>query len=110
MNNEEWFQADWIDNLKLRGGIGKTTSAVGAFNLNLMTISHADPCQPESMIYSSTLSNLSFMGQSNHLQCRCRFMAWRLLGVELDLFYKYQYDLWRVWAPILLPWWLLLQL
>lgn len=100
MNNEEWFQADWIDNLKLRGGIGKTaTSAVSAFQyLNLMTIQSNALIlanQRESMIYSSTLGNpyLSWAKAITY-NAGVEFMAWRgLLGVELDLFYKYQYDL-----------------
>ena len=100
LNNEEWFQADWIDNLKLRGGIGKTaTSAVNAFQyLNLMTIQSNALIignQRESMIYSSTLGNpyLSWAKAITY-NAGVEFMAWKgLLGVELDLFYKYQYDL-----------------
>jgi len=100
MNNEEWFQADWIDNLKLRGGIGKTaTSAVNAFQyLNLMTISSNALIlnnKSQSMIYSSTLGNPNLSwAKAITYNAGVEFMAWRgLLGVELDLFYKYQYDL-----------------
>ena len=100
MNNEEWFQADWIDNLKLRGGIGKTaTSAVSAFQyLNLMTISSNALIlnnQSQSMIYSSTLGNPNLSwAKAITYNAGVEFMAWRgLLGVELDVFYKYQYDL-----------------
>jgi TonB-linked SusC/RagA family outer membrane protein len=100
MNNEEFFEADWIDNLKLRGGIGKTaTSAVSAFQyLNLMTISSNALIlngQSQSMIYSGTLGNpyLSWAKAITY-NAGVEFMAWRgLLGVEMDLFYKYQYDL-----------------
>lgn len=100
MNNEEWFQADWIDNLKLRGGIGKTaTSAVSAFQyLNLMNISSNAlilNSQSQSMIYSGTLGN-PFLSWAKAITYNAgvEFMAWRgLLGVELDVFYKYQYDL-----------------
>lgn len=100
INNEEWFDADWIDNLKLRGGIGNTaTSAVSAFQyLNLMTISSNALIlgnQRQSMIYSSTLGNpyLSWAKATTY-NAGVEFMAWRgLLGVELDVFYKYQYDL-----------------
>ena len=100
MNNEEWFQADWIDNLKLRGGIGKTaTSAVSAFQyLNLMNISSNALIlnnQSQSMIYSGTLGNpyLSWAKAITY-NAGVEFMAWKgLLGVELDVFYKYQYDL-----------------
>ncbi len=100
MNNEDWFYADWIDNLKLRGGIGKTaTSAVNAFQyLNLMTLSSNAVIlgnQRQSMIYSGTLGNpyLSWAKAITY-NMGVEFMAWRgLLGVEFDLFYKYQYDL-----------------
>jgi TonB-linked SusC/RagA family outer membrane protein len=100
INNEEWFQADWIDNLKLRAGIGKTApSGVSAFQyLNLMTIQSNALIlgnQRKSMIYSSTLGNpyLSWAKAITY-NAGIEFMAWKgLLGVELDVFYKYQYDL-----------------
>jgi TonB-linked SusC/RagA family outer membrane protein len=100
MNNEEWFDADWIDNLKLRGGIGKTaTSAVSAFQyLNLMTIASNSLIlgnQRQSMIYSGTLGN-PFLSWAKAITYNAgvEIMAWRgLLGVEFDVFYKYQYDL-----------------
>ncbi|WP_321345316.1 TonB-dependent receptor [uncultured Draconibacterium sp.] len=100
INNEEWFQAAWVDNLKLRGGIGKTaTSAVSAFQyLNLMNIQSNALImgnQRQSMIYSSTLGNPSLSwAKAITYNVGTEFMAWKgLLGVELDVFYKYQYDL-----------------
>ncbi len=100
INNEEWFQADWIDNLKLRGGIGKTaTSAVSAFQyLNLMTITSNAVIfgnKSQSIIYSGTLGN-PYLSWAKAITYNggVEFMAWKgLLGVEIDLFYKYQYDL-----------------
>ena len=100
MNNEEWFAADWVDNLKIRGGIGKTaTSAVRAFQyLNLMTLSSNALIlgdQRQSMLYTGTLGNpyLSWAKAITY-NLGAEFMAWRgLLGVEIDAFYKYQYDL-----------------
>ncbi len=100
INNEEWFQANWIDNLKLRGGIGKTaTSAVSAFQyLNLMTIASNGVIlgnQSHSIIYSGTLGN-PYLSWAKAITYNggVEFMAWKgLLGAELDLFYKYQYDL-----------------
>lgn len=100
MNNEEWFDADWVDNLKIRGGIGKTaTSAVKAFQyLNLMTLSSNALIlgdQRQSMLYTGTLGNpyLSWAKAITY-NLGAEFMAWRgLLGVEIDAFYKYQYDL-----------------
>lgn len=100
MNNEEWFHADWIDNLKVRGGIGKTaTSAVSAFQyLNLMTLASNALIvgnQRQSMIYSGTLGNPYLTwAKAITYNIGTEFMAWKgLLGAELDLFYKYQYDL-----------------
>jgi len=100
MNNEEWFATDWIDNLKVRGGIGKTaTSAVKAFQyLDLMAVSTKQVViggASQSIIYASTLGNPTL----NWAKCityniGADFSAWKgLLGVELDVFYKYQYDL-----------------
>lgn len=100
MNNEEWFNADWVDNLKIRGGIGKTaTSAVSAFQyLNLMTLSSNALIlgdQRQSMLYSGTLGNPYLTwAKAITYNMGVEFMAWKgLLGVELDVFYKYQYDL-----------------
>lgn len=100
INNEEWFDADWVDNLKLRGGIGKTaTSAVSAFQyLNLMNLSANALIlgnQRQSMIYSGTLGNPYLTwAKAVTYNLGVEFMAWRgLLGVELDVYYKYQYDL-----------------
>jgi len=100
MNNEEWFDANWIDNLKIRGGIGKTaTSAVRAFQyLNLMTLSSNALIlgdQRQSMLYSGTLGNPYLTwAKAITYNMGVEFMAWKgLLGVELDVFYKYQYDL-----------------
>ncbi|WP_298648131.1 TonB-dependent receptor [uncultured Proteiniphilum sp.] len=100
MNNEEWFAADWVDNLKIRGGIGKTaTSAVNAFQyLNLMTLSSNALIlgdQRQSMLYTGTLGNPYLTwAKAITYNLGAEFMAWRgLLGVEIDAFYKYQYDL-----------------
>ncbi|SCD21879.1 SusC/RagA family TonB-linked outer membrane protein [Proteiniphilum saccharofermentans] len=100
MNNEEWFVAHWIDNLKIRGGIGKTaTSAVNAFQyLNLMTLSSNALIlgdQRQSMLYTATLGNPNLTwAKAITYNLGVEFMAWRgLLGVEVDAFYKYQYDL-----------------
>lgn len=100
MNRESWFNADWINNLKLRGGIGQTaTSAVNPYQyLDLMAVSTGQVVMggtPKSIVYASVLGN------SNLSWAKCLtynagvdFTAWNgLLGVEFDVFYKYQYDL-----------------
>ena len=32
INNEKWFHATWVDNLKLRAGIGKTATSVSSLS------------------------------------------------------------------------------
>lgn len=100
MNNEEWFGAEWVDNLKVRAGLGKTaTSAVKAFQyLNLMALSSNSLVlggQNQSILYSSILGNPNLSwAKAIAYNFGVDFIAWKgLLGIEFDLFYKYQYDL-----------------
>ncbi|MCE5174758.1 MAG: TonB-dependent receptor [Bacteroidales bacterium] len=100
MNNEEWFSADWIDNLKIRGGIGKTaTSGVSPFQyLDLMGISTNQVVlgsASQSIAYASTLGNPTLTwAKCITYNLGTDFSAWKgLLGIEFDVFYKYQYDL-----------------
>lgn len=100
INNESWFHATWVNNLKLRGGIGKTaTSGVSPFQyLNLMVIA---PNQfvlgqaSQSILYTSTLGNPNLTwAKAITYNMGLDFNAWGgLLGLEFDVFYKYQYDL-----------------
>ena len=100
MDQEEWFESNWIDNLKLRGGIGKSaTSAVSAYQyLDLMSIATNSVILgggSQSMVYASTLGNPN-LGWAKALSYNAGldFNAWNgLLGVEFDFFYKYEYDL-----------------
>lgn len=100
IDKESWFNAGWVDNLKVRGGIGKTaTSQVNAFQyLNLMTLAANAAIignQRQSIIYSSILGNPNLTwAKATTYNFGVDFMAWKgLLGLELDVFYKYQYDL-----------------
>lgn len=100
INNEDWFTVDWVDNLKLRGGIGKTaTSAVNPFQyLNLMVLSPNAVVlgdQRQSMLYTGTLGNPNLTwAKAITYNLGVDFVAWKgLLGVEFDVFYKYQYDI-----------------
>lgn len=100
INNEDWFTADWVDNLKVRGGIGKTaTSAVSAYQyLDLMAVSTNQVVlggATQSMIYASTLGNPNLhWAKCLTYNFGTDFTAWKgLLSVEFDVFYKYQYDL-----------------
>lgn len=100
IDKEDWFDVSAIDMLKLRGGIGKTaTSNVGAFAyLNLMKL------QPKSLVLGSTLQSMMYTqtlgnpdlswAKATNYNLGVEFSAWNgLLGLELDVFYKYQYDL-----------------
>ena len=63
MNNESWFKADWVNNLKLRAGIGKTgtSSGLSAFQWrNAMTLVKNAVVLgggSQSMLYASVLGN-----------------------------------------------------
>lgn len=100
MNKENWFHADWIDNLKVRGGIGQTaTSQVSAYQyLDLMSVSTNQMVlggATQSMIYAATLGNPNLSwAKCITYNIGTDFNAWNgLLGFEFDAFYKYQYDL-----------------
>ncbi len=100
IDQEEWFQADWVNNLKLRGGIGKSaTSAVSAYQyLDLMSISTNSVILgggSQSMVYASTLGNPNLgWAKAINYNAGVDFNAWNgLLGLELDFFYKHEYDL-----------------
>lgn len=100
MDQEEWFESEWVDNLKVRGGFGKTaSSAVSAYQyLDLMNIGTNAVILgggSQSMIYASTLGNPNLgWAKANSYNIGVDFDAWnRMLGVELDFFYKHEYDL-----------------
>lgn len=100
IDQEEWFNAAWIDNLKVRGGIGNTaSSAVKAYQyLDLMTIATNSVIlggASQSMIYASTLGNPNLSwAKSKSYNLGVDFNAWNgLLGIEADVFYKHEYDL-----------------
>src|SRR5690606_18523740 len=100
MDNEEWFNADWINSLKIRAGAGKSaTSAVSAFQyLNLMNIATQTAIfgtSNQSMIYTGILGNPDLTwAKASTYNAGIDMIAWKgMLGVELDVFYKYQYDL-----------------
>lgn len=100
MDQEEWFDSEVVDNLKIRGGIGKSaTSAVRAFQyLDLMDIATNAVViggSSQSMVFASTLGNPNLgWAKAISYNIGADFDAWNgLLGLELDFFYKYEYDL-----------------
>lgn len=100
MNNESWFKADWVNNLKLRAGIGKTgtSSGLSAFQWrNAMTLVKNAVVLgggSQSMLYASVLGNpLLRWSQCINYNVGVDATLWNsLLGVEFDVFYKYEYD------------------
>lgn len=100
MNNESWFKADRVNNLKLRAGIGKTgtSSGLSAFQWrNAMTLTKNAVVLgggSQSMLYASVLGNpLLRWSQCINYNVGVDATLWNsLLGVEFDVFYKYEYD------------------
>lgn len=100
MNNESWFKADWVNNLKLRAGIGKTgtSSGLSAFQWrNAMTLVKNAVVlggSSQSMLYASVLGNpLLRWSQCINYNVGVDATLWNsLLGVEFDVFYKYEFD------------------
>ena len=100
MSNEKWFDVNWINNLKIRGGIGKTatTSGLSAFQwqntMRSVTNSVVLGGVSQSMIYAYVLGN-PFLSWAPCINYNVGFdiTMWnQLLGLEFDVFYKYEKD------------------
>lgn len=100
IDREEFFNADWVEFLKIRGGYGKTaTSGINPFqwrntmglNDNGVVIGSATG----PFISASVLGNpnLSWSEQDNYNIGFDATLWHGLLGIEFDWFYKYQYNL-----------------
>ena len=101
ISEEEWFTSDWVDNLKLRGGIGLTgTSAVSAYQyLTSMSISDGNAVviggQGQQSIYTTSVANPNISWEKNlnyNIGVDATFWGGKL-GVEFDAFYTYKYDM-----------------
>lgn len=101
ISKESWFDAPWVDNLKLRGGIGLTgTSAVSAYQyLNTMSISDGNAVviggQGQQSLYTSSVANPNVTWEKNlnyNIGIDASFWG-GLLGIEADAFYTYKYDM-----------------
>jgi len=97
IKNEDWFRAQWVDNLKIRAGIGKTaTSGVSAFQwLNTMaTASNAVVIgnASQSAIYADVLGNpnLTWSTCLNYNVGVDATLWHGLLTFEGDAYYKYE--------------------
>lgn len=101
ISEEEWFGAEWVDNLKLRGGIGLTgTSAISAYQyLTSMSISDGNAVvignQGQQSIYTTSVANPNITWEKNlnyNVGVDATFWGGKL-GVEADVFYTYKYDM-----------------
>ncbi|MBQ3186671.1 MAG: TonB-dependent receptor [Alistipes sp.] len=101
ISEEKWFGAEWVDNLKLRGGIGLTgTSAVSAYQyLNTMAFSSGNAVviggMGQQSIYTSSVANPNISWEKNlnyNIGVDATFWGGKL-GVEFDAFYTYKYDM-----------------
>lgn len=99
-SKEDWFNVDGIDLLKLRASVGKTANSnIEAYQyMDLVQLSKKQVIfggASESMVYASTLGNpnLTWAKVLNY-DVGFDFEAWKgLLGLEFDVFYKYEYDI-----------------
>ena len=101
ISEEKWFGAKWVDNLKLRAGIGLTgTSAVSAYQyLNTMTISNNNAViiggEGQKSIYSTVIANPWITWEKNltyNVGVDASFWKGKL-SIEADVFYTYKYDM-----------------
>ena len=101
ISEEKWFGAEWVDNLKLRGGVGLTgTSAVSAYQyLNSMSISDGNAVViggvGQQSIYTSSVANPNISWEKNlNYNVGVDATFWGgLLGIEADVFYTYKFDM-----------------
>lgn len=100
IDREDFFKADWVQNLKLRAGFGQTatTSGLSAFawrnNMGMYKNGVIFGGLPLSVIYPSTLGNptLTWAKADNYNIGIDALLFNGLLGIEADVFYKYEYD------------------
>lgn len=99
IDREPFFKADWVQNLKIRAGYGKTaTSGINPFLWkNTMVIANNGVViggTPQSYIYVGTLGNpnLTWAKCDNYNIGVDALLFNGLLGIEADVFYKYEYD------------------
>lgn len=100
LDQEDWFESEWVNNLKIRGGVGKSaTSGVSAFqylnSMGIQTNAVVIGGSSQSMLFASTLGNPN-LGWAKAINYNLGFdfnTTNRLIGLELDFFYKYEYDL-----------------
>lgn len=98
IDREEFFTADWVNNLKIRGGFGQTaTSGISPFMWrNTMSITDDGVVIGKGSgpyIYASTLGNPTLTwSQCDNYNIGFDATLWNgLLSAEFDVFYKYEH-------------------
>ncbi len=101
MHKEDWFDASWINELKLRASAGKTAtqnSLNATYYMDLFTVAGNSLVLGgvnQGMVYASTIGNPNLTwAKVDSYDVGFDFNAWNgLLGLEFDVFYKYEYDI-----------------
>lgn len=101
MHKEDWFDTSVINTLKLRASAGKsaTSNGLGATNyIDLFNLSNNEVViggVNQAMVYASVIGNPNLTwSKINSYNAGFDMVAWNgLLGLEFDVFYKYEYDI-----------------
>ncbi len=100
IDREKFFNADWVQMLKIRGGFGQTaTSGLSPFMWrNTMGVTKSGVViggTSQPFISASALGNPNLTwSKTDNYNIGFDATLWNgLLGIEFDTFYKYQYDI-----------------
>ena len=101
INREDFFDVDWVQNLKLRAGYGQTATTTGLSALmwrNSMAISNnaliIGGIQGSAIVPSVLGNPYLTWAKANNYNVGIDATLWRgLLNIEADAFYKYEYDM-----------------
>lgn len=101
MHKEDWFDVSWINELKLRASAGKSATSNGLSSTNYMDLFALSNNAlvlngvNQGMVYASVIGNPNLTwSKIDNYDLGIDFEAWNgLLGLEFDVFYKYEYDI-----------------
>lgn len=101
MHKEDWFDASWINELKLRASAGKSATSNGLQSTNYVDLFGLSNNAlvlggvNQGMVYASVIGNPNLTwAKMNSYDVGVDFEAWNgLLGLEFDVYYKYEYDI-----------------
>lgn len=101
MHKEDWFDVSWINELKLRASAGKSATSNSLSSTNYMDLFALSNNAlvlngvNQGMVYASVIGNPNLTwSKIDNYDFGIDFEAWNgLLGLEFDVFYKYEYDI-----------------